>query len=141
MIVSDRDRPFRIGSLAADETIDVSVSARTVKGKNGGEKNLAPEKEDTSAIPLELESLLDLARQEIAAGEVRLIAWTGDELPGVTITPAATQSRRASMVVAHLTYGPAQPIQIDFNSRAQVGSDLVDEEVIDFLRQPAENTP
>ncbi|HEY4310417.1 MAG TPA: hypothetical protein VGN12_13275 [Pirellulales bacterium] len=141
MIVIDRDKPFHIGSLAADETLDISLTARTARGKNGGERNLVPEKENAATGPLELDSLVDLAQSEVAAGEVRLIAWTGDELPGVTITPAATQSRRASIVVAHLTYGPALPIQIDFNSRAQVGNDLVDEEVIDFLRQPAENTP
>ncbi len=73
---------------------------------------------------------------------MRLVAWTDDELPGVKVTPAATQTRRATAVVAHLSYGPPAAVQMDFNSRALVAQDSEEEgEAIDFRSVPAENTP
>ncbi len=43
----------------------------------------------------------------LADGELRLVAWTPDELPGMEISPRASQSRYANVVVAHLRYdGP-----------------------------------
>ncbi len=37
-------------------------------------------------------------------GDVRLFAWTADEIPGAHTDPAASQIRRAVLVVAHLEY-------------------------------------
>jgi hypothetical protein len=42
----------------------------------------------------------------LADGELRLVAWTDDELPGMVISPSASQARFANVVVAHLKYGP-----------------------------------
>ena len=73
---------------------------------------------------------------------MRLVAWTDSELPGIKITPAATQTRRAMVVVAHLAYGPPPSVQMDFNSRGQIAQDTDEEgEAIDSLSVPAENTP
>jgi hypothetical protein len=53
-------------------------------------------------------------------GEVRLVAWLEDEIPGVTIEPAAAQSRHVTLLIAHLQYGePAAP-ERDQNTRAAV---------------------
>jgi hypothetical protein len=41
----------------------------------------------------------------LADGELRLVAWTDDELPGMVISPSASQARFANVVVAHLRYG------------------------------------
>jgi hypothetical protein len=40
----------------------------------------------------------------LAEGELRLVAWTDKELPGMQISPAASQARFANVVVAHLRY-------------------------------------
>ncbi|MES1213195.1 MAG: hypothetical protein ABUL64_01280, partial [Singulisphaera sp.] len=89
---------------------------------------------------LSLSELVDLAQRTNEPGELRLIAWTDDELPGLTIKPTPTQSRRAAVVVAHLSYGPAKPIEIDFNSRAQIAGDPESEEkAIDSSAPRADN--
>jgi hypothetical protein len=67
---------------------------------------------------MKLESLGRFAMDDTAAGETRLIAWTDDSLPGMTITPEAAQLQHATIIVAHLNYGPPQPIEIDVSSRA-----------------------
>jgi hypothetical protein len=56
---------------------------------------------------LNIRELLNLAGKsdEMRPGEIKMIAWTEDELPGVTISPTSAQLRRATMVVAHLAYG------------------------------------
>ncbi len=41
----------------------------------------------------------------LADGELRLVAWTKEELPGMQISPGASQTRFANVVVAHLRYG------------------------------------
>ena len=55
---------------------------------------------------LELDRLLQLAHNHrpLKPGESRLIAWSNAEVPGMTITPAASQVRRATLVVVHLAY-------------------------------------
>jgi hypothetical protein len=40
----------------------------------------------------------------LADGELRLVAWTNEELPGMDITPRASQTRFANIIVAHLRY-------------------------------------
>jgi hypothetical protein len=40
----------------------------------------------------------------LADGELRLVAWTDAELPGMDITPRASQTRFANVVVAHIRY-------------------------------------
>lgn len=57
-------------------------------------------------IPL-LRPLLDLATTQppLAPGDVRLVALSAAEMGGVQIHPAAPQSRRVTVVVAHLRYG------------------------------------
>lgn len=49
-------------------------------------------------------------------GEIRLIGWTEGEIPGQAITPAAPQTRRATLVVAHLRYPRPPDPKPDVNS-------------------------
>jgi len=67
---------------------------------------------------MKLGGLGEFAVKDTAPGETRLVAWTDDILPGMTITPAAAQSQNATIVVAHLSYGPPRPIEVDTSSRA-----------------------
>ncbi len=86
-----------------------------------------PTTPETSFKTIELADMMNLACRTTSAEELCLVAWTGDDLPGLNVKPTATQSRRAALVVAHLSYGPPPPIQIDFNSRAQVSAGAEDD--------------
>ena len=70
---------------------------------------------------LNLRRLIELGQDpaDLAPGEVRLIAWSDNELPGLTIDPAAPQSRRAAMVVAHLAYGLGDAPKADVNAKSK----------------------
>ena len=73
-----------------------------------------------SADGLNLRHMLLLAQNDISeesgSQEMRLVAWTDDELPGLTVRPVASQSRRVALVVGHLTYGPEPAPTADTNS-------------------------
>ena len=62
-----------------------------------------------SAVPgeLNLHGLLEIAQrsEDLRPGEIRLVAWSDDALPGLVVEPAAKQWRHAALVVAHLTAG------------------------------------
>jgi hypothetical protein len=68
---------------------------------------------------LNLEPMFQLALdpKHIDEGETRLVARIDEVLPGETITPAASQVRGATLVVAHLKYGLPPPPQKDKNTR------------------------
>jgi hypothetical protein len=74
---------------------------------------------DSNAKPgdLNIRGLLNLAEknEEMQPGEVKMIAWTDEELPGITISPTSAQSRHATMVLAHLAYADEPPPQPDAN--------------------------
>ncbi len=69
---------------------------------------------------LNLRHLLLLAQNEIGEErgqqEMRLVAWTDEELAGLSVNPVASQSRRAALVVGHLSYGSEAPPAPDNNS-------------------------
>lgn len=68
----------------------------------------APPPSSRSFAPGEvnLEPLLALAAQDVEPGERRLIGWSDDPTPGLTIRPTSSQARHTSVIVAHLNYGP-----------------------------------
>jgi hypothetical protein len=63
---------------------------------------------------------LALDPKHIDDGEMRLVGRVDDVLPGETITPAASQVRGATLVVAHLDYAKLPPPQRDANTRQDV---------------------
>ena len=65
-------------------------------------------------------------------GEERLVARVDEVLPGETITPAASQVRGATLVVAHLDYAPLPAPQKDANTRHDIKADDA---------EPAEDEP
>jgi hypothetical protein len=67
---------------------------------------------------LNIRPLLDLAQQTsgLRPGDVRLVAWTDQELPGMKITPQSPQGRYATLVIAHLAYGESPAPQPDANT-------------------------
>ncbi len=66
---------------------------------------------------LNVRPLIDLAENldQLAPGEVRLVAMLDAEMPGIQIEPAAAQERRVTLVVANLRQGGAKPLQPDTN--------------------------
>lgn len=85
--------------------------------------------------PLNLEPMFQLALdpKHIEDGEMRLVARVDEVLPGEIITPAASQVRGATLVVAHLDYAKLPEPQKDANTRQDVKADdiRIEDEFID----------
>jgi hypothetical protein len=64
-----------------------------------------------------LHRLVDLAvkRLRLNPGDVRLVAWTSDELPGLRVTPRPAQNTTQTLVLAHLARGPLPAPEKDAN--------------------------
>jgi hypothetical protein len=71
---------------------------------------------------IDLRAITDLAAwgTVLRPGDVRLVAWTDDTLPGLTIQPGASQSRIRTLVLVNLRYGPLPPPRPDVNLRVDV---------------------
>lgn len=61
-----------------------------------------------------------LRRMVLRPGDVRLVAWTDDPLPGLEITPAASQVVARTVVLVHLRYGALPPPGPDANLLSDV---------------------
>jgi hypothetical protein len=72
---------------------------------------------ETKSGELNLRELVNLAEknEDMRPGEIKLVAWTDEELPGLTIAPHSAQSRHAAVVVAHLSYGEEPLLRPDVN--------------------------
>jgi hypothetical protein len=68
---------------------------------------------------LNLRALIDSAQEpgDLQPGEARLLAALKEEIPGMTVSPAAPQVQHAALVIAHLKYGPGEDPQADRNTR------------------------
>jgi hypothetical protein len=89
---------------------------------------------------LDLSELRRLAVEQLAldVDEVRLIAWTADELAGFRVTPRASQTIQRTFVLAHLR-PPSLPVpQPDKNSRYEVVEDREDDP-LDGVEEPTTN--
>jgi hypothetical protein len=66
---------------------------------------------------IRLTSLARLAVQQLRLlpGDVRLVAWTDEGLPGMGIQPEAPQNRMYTLVLAHLARGPLPSVTPDKN--------------------------
>ncbi len=74
-----------------------------------------------AAGSLNLRPMLELAQnvENLDAGEVRLIGWSDDDLPGLKIEPSSPQTRRGILVVAHLGYDCGERPRPDVNLRSK----------------------
>jgi hypothetical protein len=86
---------------------------------------------------LNLEPMFRLAldSNHMEDGEVRLVARVDEVLPGETITPAASQIRGATLVVAHLKYAPLPTPRKDLNVKRDIKADAdepAEDESFDF---------
>ncbi len=60
----------------------------------------------------------------LAPGDLRLIAWTDEDWPGVTITPVANQSTTRTLILAHLHRGPRFVPKPDANLYSDVRREI-----------------
>ncbi|MCC9605239.1 hypothetical protein LOC68_23955 [Blastopirellula sp. JC732] len=92
-----------------------------------------------------LRKLLNVAKdvRHLRAGDVRLIGWTDEDVPGVTITPEAPQSDLRTLVLAHLQYAPLPDPESDVNTRRILGEEpeKVLQESADSIELLPENGP
>ena len=51
-------------------------------------------------------TVLAAERLRLGPGDVRLVGWTGEELPGVDVSPRAAQRTLRTVVLVHLRRGP-----------------------------------
>jgi len=105
-----------LGTLAPGATADVVYVANTGDLLFAEERKQAPQTAFvTQSQVLNLRNLIKLAEQQLEPGETRLVAWTDDELDGLSIDPPAKQNRRGDLIVAHLSYGDPRPPERDVN--------------------------
>jgi hypothetical protein len=72
---------------------------------------------DGEAGRLDLREITKLAAGALVLrpGDVRLVAWSDEAVPGLEITPQASQSTARTIVLANLRYGPLPPARPDVN--------------------------
>jgi len=112
-----------LGTVGAGETVRVAwqpLPPAQRAGPWGRQRDAEPL---TTSRPAEgelsLRGLIDLAEDfdDMEAGEVRLVGWTKERLPGMEIAPASPQARHATVVLVHLRYGFGPDPQPDVNYR------------------------
>jgi hypothetical protein len=72
-----------------------------------------PTASDPPPHVLRLRHLVHLAQHTREPGELRLVAWTDTEIPGLSIEPAASQARYGNVIIAHLRHAPQRPPRRD----------------------------
>lgn len=109
-------------------------------GKKGENKAWVPQWDNSammsSVAPAEEENrvrlhrLSQLAAQQLhlQVGEMRLIAWTADEIPGLKILPSAAQDLTYTLVLVHLKNAALPPPEADKQLRTDVLQDEIKSE-------------
>jgi hypothetical protein len=77
--------------------------------------------------------------QRLGRGEMRLIAWTEQGIPGVEIRPTAAQVTRRTMVLLHLKAAEMPQPRPDRNRRADVESVRPESRVIEETDSDEDN--
>ena len=60
------------------------------------------------------------APEQMRPGDIRLVGWTDEEIPGVTVRPRSSQQTFRTLLLAHLKYGPWPEPSADVNSKPVV---------------------
>jgi hypothetical protein len=112
-----------IGKLRPLQASALDFKSGWIAGETRPERDDAP---ITAARPpvgtISLKSLVALAEKthDMNEGDVRLIGWTENEMPGMHIEPRSSQQRHATLVVANLRSGLGRPPVKDLNTRAEI---------------------
>ena len=113
-----------IGRLEPEATARLgfhSTSTKEIKDGIWPHRRNQSELTATGAPPgeLNIRELVKLAEdaRELRPGDVRLVGWTEEKIPGMEVKPAAPQSRTATVILAHLAFGPKEDPKRDLNTR------------------------
>jgi hypothetical protein len=90
-----------------------------------GDEELTKWSRETRSGEVSVGELIDVAARHyrLARSEVRLVGWSDQELPHMSIQPSSAQATRRTLFVVHLRPGPLPPATRDANCKA----DIVDE--------------
>lgn len=96
-----------------------------------------PDQTEDKLVGIRLTRLARLAadRLRLLPGDVRLVGWTDQRLPGMKISPEAPQNRTYTLVLAHLTRGLLPAARPDKN----LAEDFIDPAILD--PEPEVTTP
>lgn len=113
--------PLRAGDSAAVSFQPLALSADEIPFADRSRAEAEP----GSAARLDADALVRLAFDPafLAPGEIRLVGRVDGVLAGETVSPAASQTKGATVVVAHLQYPDRPPPRPDLNAAI----DVVDE--------------
>jgi hypothetical protein len=136
-----------LGELAPKVTMklqwqEVDASMRMLAWKDSPVMTAPPQ----GSTEVSLHGLVDLATRQLRLnpGELRLIGWMDTELPGMEVSPKASQKTARTLVLAHLREAPLPMLVSDVNMRKTVVDDEEeDKEKEDSLGEkppPAEGT-
>lgn len=80
---------------------------------------------DRTTGEVNLRHLLNTVKdaRHLGPGETRLIGWTDEDMPGLTISPASSQRTIRTMVLGHLSYAEFPTPQADLNTRRVGGQE------------------
>ncbi|MCC7475053.1 MAG: hypothetical protein IT425_06630 [Pirellulales bacterium] len=128
-----------IGSLLAGQSASTTERMSSLPENKVAFEDERKSETNTFRTPqLDLETMFKLALDPkyIDEGELRLVARCDEVLPGETISPAASQLRGATLVVAHLAYSPLPPPEKDLNTRQDIKrtNDKPDTDSVDLFK-------
>ena len=119
-----------VGPLEAEESAGLYFQDQPNREIVGGfwteERNRWPlTASGSSHDELNFRQLVELAENpnSLEPGDVRLIAWSDQRIPGQQISPSAPQTQHATLLVANLRYGAGRTPKPDKNTRGEVQSD------------------
>jgi hypothetical protein len=106
------------GEVAWISRLEPGATAALSFGPNDGQRTPAAAiraqgSDPTGELSADGVAEVALTRQELRPGEICLVAQVVDEVPGLTVTPASSQSRQAAILVVHLDTGTLPPPKAD----------------------------
>ncbi len=118
------DESAWVGVLEPGENVELHFTAHKPEVIAGRREQSELTARTPHAGALSLHRLIECAEEmkALSPGDVRLVAYYDAALAGLEVRPAAPQSRGATLVVAHLRYGPRQrpsPTRICESARIQ----------------------
>jgi hypothetical protein len=140
-----RFQPLTMKAQIVDKEQEVSLDAPPavwlsewdripIFAHRGDAESEDPAPSDDKLVGIRLTRLARLAahRLRLMPGDVRLVGWTEQRLPGMKIAPEAPQNRTYTLVLAHLARGTLPAAQPDKN----LAEDFVEPEVLDSPLDP-----
>jgi len=126
-----------IGTVEPGQSVEVHLRDRESKKYFGEWESSPVAAKSASTGEVSLRPLLELACDQASSDQTRLVAWTFEELPGMSIEPGAAQFHRATLIIAHANLDPESPPRPDINSRADFPKGFDEEEETNPARATA----